>query len=78
MVLLVLRTRRALWATFLLAGVVVGLGLVEQGFTVAVLVRGMLTFVIGGAVFWLLDWTENRYIAVIVGALAVAALVYFS
>ena len=78
LVLLVLRTRRALWATFLLSAAVIGLGLIRQGFTVPVLLRGILTFVIGGAAFWLMDWTENRTLAFIVGALGVAALVYFT
>ena len=78
LVLLVIRTRRALWATFLLAGVVIGLGLMTHGMTVPVLLRGILTFVIGGAAFWLIDWTRNRFLAFVVGALGVAALVYFS
>lgn len=78
LVLLVIRTRRALWATFLLGGVVVGLGVIAHGLTVPVLLRGILTFVIGGAAFWLIDWTQNRFLAIIVGALGVAALVYFS
>ena len=37
LVLLVIRTRHALWATFLLGGVVVGVGLMVHGFTVPVL-----------------------------------------
>jgi len=78
LVLLVIGTRRALWATFLLAGVVVGVGLMVHGFTVPVLLRGIITFVIGGAAFWLIDWTRNRFLAIVVGALGVAALVYFS
>jgi hypothetical protein len=78
LVLLVIRTRRALWATFLLGGVVVGVGLMVHGMTVPVLLRGIIAFVIGGAAFWLMDWTRNRVLTLIVGALGVAALVYFS
>jgi hypothetical protein len=66
-----------LWATFLLTFAVVGLGIWEHGFTVPVLLRGILTFVIGGAGFWLMDWTQNRVLALLIGALGVAALVYF-
>ena len=78
LVLMVIKTRHALWATFLLAGIVIGLGLMQQGFTVPVLLRGILTFVIGGVAFWLIDWTENRYLAFLIGGLGVAALVYFN
>jgi hypothetical protein len=78
LVLLVIRTRRALWATFLLGGVVVGVGLMVHGMTVPVLLRGIIAFVIGGAAFWLMDWTRNRVLALIVGALGIAALVYFA
>ncbi|HEV8123748.1 MAG TPA: hypothetical protein VGP80_05880 [Gemmatimonadales bacterium] len=78
LVLLVIRTRRALWATFLLGGVVVGVGLMVHGLTVPVLLHGIIVFVIGGAAFWLIDMTRNRFLALIVGALGIAALVYFS
>jgi len=78
LVLLVIRSRHALWATFLLGGGVVGVGLMVHGLTVPVLLRGIVTFVIGGAAFWLIDWTRNRFLAIVVGALGVAALVYFS
>ncbi len=77
LVLLVIRTRHALWAAFLLAGVVIGVGLLVHGMTVPVLLRGIIVFVIGGAAFWLIDFTRNRFLALAVGALGVAALVYF-
>ena len=77
MVLLVLRTRHALWATFLLTAVAIGLGILERGFIVPVLVRGILIFAIGGAVFWLMDWTQNRFLALVIGLLGVIALAYF-
>ncbi|MEP7325560.1 MAG: hypothetical protein ABI836_06405 [Gemmatimonadota bacterium] len=78
LVVLVVRTRHALWAAFLLAGVVIGVGLLVHGMTVPVLLQGILVFVIGGAAFWLIDFTRNRFLALVVGALGVAALVYFS
>lgn len=78
LVLLVIRTRRGLWATFLLAGVVIGVGLMVHGMTVPVMLRGIIVFVIGGAAFWLIDMTRNRFLALLIGTLGVAALVYFS
>ncbi len=74
----VLRSRRALWATFTLAAAVVILGILGNQPGVPIVIRAVLVFVLGGVAFWLLDWAENRVLGLLIGALGVAALVYFS
>lgn len=78
LVLAVLRSHRALWATFALAAAVIGLGILGNEPGVPILVRAMVAFVLGGVAFWIIDWAENKLLGLLIGAAGVAALVYFS
>jgi hypothetical protein len=74
----VLRSLRALWATFTLAAAVIALGILGNEPGVPILVRAILAFVLGGVAFWIIDWADNKFVGLVIGAAGVAALVYFS
>lgn len=77
LLLLVLRTGRALWATF---GLTLGLVVVDllRGLALLpALVHALVVFPLAGAAFWLIGWAANPFIKAAVGLAGLVALVHF-